>query len=70
MQARLGPCDIAHIAPGVMGDVYRSRWPSKCPEAFARNPERMRRFLVEAKLAGSLNHPNILVAHDNWRRLG
>jgi len=34
------------------------------PEAFACDPERMRRFEAEAKAAGALNHPNILVVHD------
>jgi serine/threonine protein kinase len=31
---------------------------------FRRDPERMRRFLGEARAASALNHPNILIIHD------
>ena len=34
------------------------------PEAFAGDPERMRRFVQEAKAASALNHPNILTIHE------
>ena len=34
------------------------------PEAFAQDPERLRRFEQEARAASALNHPNILTVHD------
>jgi serine/threonine-protein kinase len=50
-----------------MGEVYRSRDTKLkrdvalkvLPEAFARDPDRMRRFQREAEVLASLNHPNI-----------
>jgi serine/threonine protein kinase len=33
-------------------------------ERFARDPERVRAFLVEARRAGALNHPNLVQVHD------
>jgi len=55
-----------------MGEVYRARDPRLArevaikvlPASFARDPERMRRFMQEARAAGSLNHPSILTVYD------
>jgi Tol biopolymer transport system component len=55
-----------------MGVVYRARDPrigrdvalKVLPLAFAESPERVRRFETEARTAGGLNHPNVLVIHD------
>ena len=71
--ARLGPYEIlGSIGAGGMGEVYRASDPrlgrdvaiKVLPEAFARDPERMRRFEAEARAAGGLNHANVLVVHD------
>src|SRR5271170_2437431 len=65
---RLGPYEIlVAIGAGGMGEVYRARdanlgrdvAPKVLPETFARDAERMARFQREAKVLGSLNHPNI-----------
>lgn len=34
------------------------------PTAVAADPDRMRRFVLEAKAASALNHPNILTVHE------
>jgi hypothetical protein len=34
------------------------------PHSVADDPERLRRFALEAQAAGSLNHPNILAIYD------
>ena len=55
-----------------MGEVYRARDTrldrlvaiKLLPMAVASDPERFRRFHVEARAASSLNHPHILVVHD------
>jgi hypothetical protein len=55
-----------------MGEVYRARDPRLEREVAlkvvrsdgAAREDRLRRFLQEAKTAGSLNHPNILVVYD------
>ncbi len=55
-----------------MGDVYRARdlrlerevAIKVIPEAFATDPRRLQRFEQEARAAGQLNHPNILVVFD------
>jgi hypothetical protein len=69
----LGPYEIAAlIGAGGMGEVYAARDPrlnrrvavKVLAESFASDPARMHRFLGEAKAAGALNHPNILVVHD------
>lgn len=65
---RLGPYEIlAPLGAGGMGEVYRatdSRMGRDValkvlPETFAREAERMAGFEREAKVLGSLNHPNI-----------
>jgi Tol biopolymer transport system component len=72
---RLGPYEIvAPIGAGGMGEVYRARdtRPSLgrevaikvLPSSFSSDTERLRRFEQEARAAGMLNHPNIVVIHD------
>jgi Tol biopolymer transport system component len=55
-----------------MGEVYRARDPrlgrevalKVLPTPVAQDPERLRRFEVEARAAGALNHPGILAVFD------
>ncbi len=55
-----------------MGEVYRARDGRLgrdvalkiLPAAHAADPERLQRFRQEARLAGSLNHPNIVAVFD------
>ena len=70
---RLGPYEIqALIGAGGMGEVYKARDPKLerevaikvLPPAFAEETERLRRFELEARATGSLNHPNILAVYD------
>jgi eukaryotic-like serine/threonine-protein kinase len=69
----LGPYEIlASIGAGGMGEVYKARDGrlkrdvalKVLPESFAADPDRVRRFQLEAQTAGALNHPNILVVYD------
>ena len=71
--ALLGPYEIlAPLGSGGMGEVYRARDPrfgrevaiKVLHEDVCRDPDRLRRFEQEARAAGALNHPNILVVHD------
>jgi Tol biopolymer transport system component len=71
--ARLGPYEVIEpIGEGGMGEVYRARDTRLgrnvaikiLPSSFSDDPDRLRRFEQEARAAGSLNHPNILVVHD------
>src|SRR5262245_11218930 len=63
----LGP-----LGAGGMGEVYlaedtrlgRKIALKLLPIKFAADAERVRRFVQEAKAAGALDHPNILVVHD------
>jgi Tol biopolymer transport system component/tRNA A-37 threonylcarbamoyl transferase component Bud32 len=58
-----------------MGEVYRARdlrlgrdvAIKVLPASVADNTERLRRFELEARAAGALSHPNILVVHDVGR---
>jgi eukaryotic-like serine/threonine-protein kinase len=70
---RLGPYEIAGpIGAGGMGEVYRARdmrlgrdiAVKVLPADVSRTPERLHRFEQEARLAGSLNHPNVLTLFD------
>ena len=70
---RFGPYEIvALIGAGGMGEVYRARDTrlgrdvavKTLPAAFASEPDRLRRFELEAKAASLLSHPNIVTVHD------
>lgn len=70
---KLGPYEIlGALGAGGMGEVYRARDPrldrdvaiKVLPTAFSRDPGRLRRFELEARAAGALNHPNILTIYD------
>ena len=73
---RLGRYEIrSQIGSGGMGEVYLA-WDSELDRTvalkilateIASDPERMRRFVQEAKSASALNHPNILIVHDVGR---
>jgi serine/threonine protein kinase/Tol biopolymer transport system component len=65
---RLGPYEVvAALGAGGMGEVYRARDTTLgrdvalkiLPDAFASDPERLRRFQREAQVLASLNHPHI-----------
>jgi serine/threonine protein kinase len=55
-----------------MGEVYRARDTrlnrdvavKVLPASFANDPDRLRRFELEARTTGMLNHPNILAVFD------
>src|SRR5271163_3943114 len=66
---RLGPFEIlALLGAGGMGEVYRARDASLkryvaikvLPAFYSRDPDRLRRFQLEAQSAAALNHSNIL----------
>jgi serine/threonine protein kinase/tetratricopeptide (TPR) repeat protein len=63
---------LAPLGAGGMGEVYRARDPrldrdvavKVLPRDVTRDPQRLQRFQLEAKVAGGLNHPNILAIYD------
>jgi eukaryotic-like serine/threonine-protein kinase len=70
---KLGPYEIiAPLGAGGMGEVYRGRDPrlgravaiKVLPESMATDSDRLSRFQQEARTAGALNHPNIIVVYD------
>jgi hypothetical protein len=70
---RLGPYEIlGPIGAGGMGEVYRARDTrlgrdvvvKVLPGEVSHTPERLHRFEQEARLAGSLSHPNVLTVFD------
>jgi eukaryotic-like serine/threonine-protein kinase len=70
---KLGPYEIqSPLGAGGMGEVYRAHDTrlnrdvaiKVLPTAFARDPERLRRFRQEAEAVAALNHPNILAIYD------
>ncbi|MGE0159950.1 MAG: protein kinase [Gemmatimonadales bacterium] len=76
---RLGPYEIgALIGAGGMGRVYRALDPrlgrnvaiKTMSGALASDPDALRRFETEAKAAGTLDHPNLLVVYDVGRENG
>src|SRR2546426_7793176 len=70
---RLGPYEIISlIGAGGMGEVYRAH-DDRLGRAVAvkiiravgaPDPDRLRRFELEARAAGILNHPNVLAIYD------
>jgi len=71
--ARLGPYEIvAPLGAGGMGEVYRARDTrlgrdvaiKVLPAEFAVDPERLRRFELEARAVAALSHPNVLAVFD------
>ncbi|HVE66412.1 MAG TPA: serine/threonine-protein kinase, partial [Thermoanaerobaculia bacterium] len=70
---RLGPYEIVGaLGAGGMGEVYRAHDTrlkrevavKVLPSSFSTDPDRLRRFELEAEAAGRLNHPNILAIYD------
>ncbi|HEX7422121.1 MAG TPA: protein kinase [Thermoanaerobaculia bacterium] len=70
---KLGPYEIvAPIGAGGMGEVMRARDTrigrdvaiKLLPADFAKDADRLRRFEIEARAAGSLNHPNLVTIHE------
>jgi len=71
--ARLGPYEIlAALGAGGMGEVYRARDTRLArdvaikvlPISMSADPDRLRRFELEARSAAALNHPGILAVYD------
>ena len=69
----VGPYQLqGALGAGGMGEVYRALDPRMgrqvalkiLPETLAGDEERRRRFEQEARLAASLNHPNIMAIYD------
>jgi eukaryotic-like serine/threonine-protein kinase len=70
---RLGPYEVmAPLGAGGMGEVYRAHDTrlgrdvavKVVMQALAKDPDRLRRFELEARTVAALNHPNILGIHD------
>ncbi len=69
---------IAPIGKGGMGEVFRARDTrlnrdvaiKVLPADFAQDADRLRRFELEARATGALNHPNILTIYDIGNHAG
>ena len=70
---KLGPYEVLSVVgAGGMAEVYRARDNrigreialKVVNESLASSPELARRFEQEARIAGSLNHPNIVALYD------
>ena len=71
---RLGRYEVlSPLGAGGMGEVYLARDTTELerevavkvlPAEMATDPERMSRFVQEARSASSLNHPNIITVHE------
>ena len=77
--SRLGPYEVlSPLGAGGMGEVYRARDPrlgrevaiKVLPEDSTADPERLRRFELEAKAVGALSHPNLLAVFDTGQHEG
>jgi serine/threonine protein kinase len=63
---------VSPLGKGGMGDVYLANDPKLdrkvalklLPPEFTNSKERLRRFVQEAKVVSSLNHPNIITIHE------
>jgi eukaryotic-like serine/threonine-protein kinase len=71
--SRLGPYEVlSTLGTGGMAEVYRARDTrlgrdvalKVINEALTGDPELLERFEQEARLAGSLNHPNLVAVYD------
>jgi len=78
-QTELGPGNsigsyeiISRLGSGGMGDIYlaedtrlgRKAALKTLPAHFTKDPERVRRFQLEAKAASALSHPNIITIYE------
>ena len=70
---RVGPYEVVSpLGAGGMAEVYRARDTrlgreialKVVNEVLSGDPDLVRRFEQEARLAGSLNHPNLVAVHD------
>lgn len=70
---RIGPYEIVEwLGAGGMGVVYRARDArlgrdvaiKLIADSVDQHPDRVQRFEREARAAGQLNHPNVLIVHD------
>src|SRR6266851_4108411 len=65
-------CIVSKIGEGGMGEVYLAQDTKLdrkvalkiLPADVAAHPDRMKRFVQEAKTASALNHPNIITIHE------
>src|SRR5882762_4852594 len=63
---------VGPLGVGGMGEVYRARDQNLerdvalkvLPPRLVKSEERVRRFVLEAKSASSLNHPNIVTIYE------
>lgn len=72
-EKHLGPYEIvALLGAGGMGEVFRARDPrigrevaiKLLPDGWTTDADRLRRFELESRAAGSINHPNLVTIYD------